>query len=63
VADWSRCGEWHSMEHKMEYMESSHFYSTKFMRNSKAIGVLWGIFTVCYAIITIVAFVQVKISY
>lgn len=49
-----------SMEHKMEYLDSSssHFYSTKFMRNSKAIGVLWGIFTVCYAIITIVAFVQ-----
>lgn len=42
----------------MEYRESSHYYSTKFMRNSKAVGVLWGIFTVCYAIITIVVFMQ-----
>jgi hypothetical protein len=46
------------MEQKMEYRESSHYYSTKFMRNSKAVGVLWGIFTVCYAIITIVVFMQ-----
>ena len=46
----------------MEYRENqggAHYYSTKFMRNSKAIGVLWGVFTVCYAIITIVVFVQV----
>jgi len=42
----------------MEYREGSHYYSTKFMRNSKAIGVLWGVFTVCYAIITVVVFMQ-----
>ena len=43
----------------MKYMESSHMYSTKFMRNSKAVGVLWGIFSVCYSIIVMVVFTQV----
>ena len=47
------------MEAEMKYRETSHYYSNKFMRNSKAVGVLWGIFTVCYAIITIVVFMQV----
>jgi LHFPL tetraspan subfamily member protein len=32
-------------------------YATNYIRNSKAIAVLWGIFTICYAIITVVAFV------
>jgi hypothetical protein len=32
-------------------------YATNYVRNSKAIGVLWGIFTICYAIIGVVAFV------
>ena len=36
-----------------------HLYSTQFMRNSKAVGVLWGIFSVCYSIIIIVVFTQV----
>ena len=44
----------------MKYMESSHMYSTKFMRNSKAVGVLWGIFSVCYSIIVMVVFTQVR---
>ena len=35
-------------------------YSTKFMRNSKAVGVLWGIFSVCYSIIVMVVFTQVS---
>ena len=47
------------MEAELKYRETSHYYSNKFMRNSKAVGVLWGIFTVCYAIITIVVFMQV----
>ena len=47
------------MEADLKYRETSHYYSNKFMRNSKAVGVLWGIFTVCYAIITIVVFMQV----
>jgi len=46
------------MEAELKYRETSHYYSNKFMRNSKAVGVLWGIFTVCYAIITIVVFMQ-----
>ena len=48
------------MEAELKYRETSHYYSNKFMRNSKAVGVLWGIFTVCYAIITIVVFMQVS---
>ncbi|XP_063238606.1 LHFPL tetraspan subfamily member 3 protein isoform X2 [Bacillus rossius redtenbacheri] len=45
------------MGSKVEYVESSHIYATNYIRNSKAIGVLWGIFTICYAIIGVVAFV------
>jgi len=37
---------------------SKNLYSTKFMRNSKAVGVLWGIFSVCYTIIVMVVFTQ-----
>ena len=47
---------------EMRYRESSHYYSTKFMRNSKAVGVLWGILSVCYAIIAIVVFMQVLLG-
>lgn len=46
-----------NMGSKIEYVESSHMYATNYIRNSKAIGVLWGIFTICYAIIGVVAFV------
>ena len=47
------------MEVDIKYMHSNHMHSTKFMRNSKAVGVLWGIFSVCYGIIVIVVFTQV----
>lgn len=50
------------MEGSVKYMESNHMYSTKFMRNSKAVGVLWGIFSVCYSIIIVVVFMQVMIT-
>lgn len=42
---------------KIEYVDTSQLYATKYIRNSKAIAVLWAIFTICYAIIGIVAFV------
>merc|ERR1711892_272631 len=56
----------HTVEHKMKmkmkseinYHERSHYYSTKYMRSSKAVGVLWGIFTLCYTILAIVVFMQ-----
>merc|ERR1711892_1037438 len=56
----------HSVEHKMKmkmkseinYHERSHYYSTKYMRSSKAVGVLWGIFSLCYTILAIVVFMQ-----
>lgn len=45
------------MGSKVEYVESSQMYATNYVRNSRAISVLWGIFTICYAIIGVVAFV------
>ena len=42
----------------MEYVESPQVYTSNFVRNSKAVGVLWGVFTICFAIIDIVVFVQ-----
>lgn len=46
------------MKSEINYHEQSHYYSTKFMRNSKAVGVLWGVFTVCYTVLVIVVFLQ-----
>ncbi|KAL1110482.1 hypothetical protein AAG570_008010 [Ranatra chinensis] len=43
------------MGSKVEYVDSCHMYATGYARNSKAVGVLWGIFTICYAIIGAVA--------
>lgn len=45
------------MGSKIEYVNSSQIYAANYVRNSKAIGVLWGIFTICYAIINSVAFI------
>ncbi|KAF5280284.1 hypothetical protein FQR65_LT03093 [Abscondita terminalis] len=45
------------MGSKIEYVDSSQIYATSYARNSKAIGVLWAIFTVCYAIIVVVSFI------
>lgn len=45
------------MGSKIEYVESSQIYATTYVRNSKAIGVLWAIFTICYAIIGVVSFI------
>ncbi|XP_070499332.1 LHFPL tetraspan subfamily member 5 protein [Chironomus tepperi] len=41
----------------IEYVEASQIYATNYIRNSKAIAVLWAIFTICYSIIVIVSFV------
>jgi len=46
------------MKSDINYHEQSHYYSTKFMRSSKAVGVLWGIFSMCYTILTVVVFMQ-----
>jgi len=45
------------MVSKVEYVDSAHVYVSNYVRNSKAVGVLWAIFTICYAIIVLVAFV------
>lgn len=41
----------------IEYVEASQLYATNYIRNSKAISVLWAIFTICYSIICVVSFV------
>lgn len=39
--------------------ELNHFhFQANYLRNSRAIGVLWAVFTMCYAIINVVIFVQ-----
>ncbi|KAL6034021.1 hypothetical protein STEG23_008778 [Scotinomys teguina] len=38
--------------------EASKLYHEHYMRNSRAIGVLWAIFTICFAIINVVVFIQ-----
>jgi hypothetical protein len=43
---------------KVEYINTAQAYVTNYVRNSKAIAVLWGIFTICFAIISVVVFVQ-----
>nr|XP_046193709.1 LHFPL tetraspan subfamily member 4 protein-like isoform X1 [Oncorhynchus gorbuscha] len=38
--------------------EAAKIYHENYMRNSRAIGVLWAIFTICFAIINVVVFIQ-----
>ena len=38
--------------------EASKIYHDNYMRNSSAIGVLWAIFTICFAIVNVVVFIQ-----
>uniref|UniRef100_UPI00358F1494 LHFPL tetraspan subfamily member 3 protein-like isoform X2 n=1 Tax=Myxine glutinosa TaxID=7769 RepID=UPI00358F1494 len=38
--------------------EAARVYHTSYVRNSRAIGVLWAIFTICFAIICVVCLVQ-----
>lgn len=41
-----------------QYVETTRVYYTNYVRNSRAVGVLWGVFTICFAIINIVVFIQ-----
>ncbi|XP_068598715.1 LHFPL tetraspan subfamily member 4 protein [Brachionichthys hirsutus] len=38
--------------------EASRFYHDAYMRNPRAVGVLWAIFTICLSIINVVVFMQ-----
>eukprot|EP00092_Neocalanus_flemingeri_P010705 GFUD01011531.1.p1 GENE.GFUD01011531.1~~GFUD01011531.1.p1 ORF type:complete len:263 (+),score=47.73 GFUD01011531.1:363-1151(+) len=46
------------MDHKHAYHSVSHHYSTKMMRTSLAVGVVWGVASLCLAIITGLVFIQ-----
>ena len=37
---------------------SNQFYTSKYIRNSKAVGILWGVFTICSAILNVVVFIS-----
>ena len=39
-------------------VEKSYYHYTSYVRNYRAVGVMWGIFTICFAIINIIAFIQ-----
>uniref|UniRef100_A0A8C5WN03 LHFPL tetraspan subfamily member 3 n=1 Tax=Laticauda laticaudata TaxID=8630 RepID=A0A8C5WN03_LATLA len=38
--------------------EAAKLYQANYVRNSRAIGVLWAIFTICFAIVNVVCFFQ-----
>ncbi|XP_017161144.1 LHFPL tetraspan subfamily member 5b [Poecilia reticulata] len=38
--------------------EAAKIYHTNYVRNSRAIGVMWAVFTICFSIITMVVFIQ-----
>ncbi|XP_064632228.1 LHFPL tetraspan subfamily member 3 protein-like isoform X3 [Lineus longissimus] len=42
----------------IQYSETTKIYHTNYVRNSRAVGVMWGVFTICFAIINIVVFIQ-----
>jgi len=46
------------MEHRQGYYSVRHHYSTKMMRISLAVGVVWGVATLCLAIITGLVLIQ-----
>lgn len=38
--------------------DTTRVYYTNYVRNSRAVGAMWGVFTICFAIINIVVFLQ-----
>ena len=47
----------HSHNYAASASETAHIYSN-YNRNYRAVGVMWGVFTICFAIINIVVFLQ-----
>uniref|UniRef100_A0A8C6TX05 LHFPL tetraspan subfamily member 5b n=1 Tax=Neogobius melanostomus TaxID=47308 RepID=A0A8C6TX05_9GOBI len=39
-------------------LEAAKIYHTNYVRNARAIGVLWAVFTICFVIIEMVVFIQ-----
>lgn len=46
------------MDKMLPAQEAAKIYHTNYVRNARAIGVLWAVFTICFAIITVVVFIQ-----
>ncbi|XP_073681672.1 LHFPL tetraspan subfamily member 5 protein [Garra rufa] len=46
------------MTKMLSAQEAAKIYHTNYVRNARAVGVLWTIFTICFAIICVVVFIQ-----
>lgn len=46
------------MDPTYHYAKTTYAYHSNYVRNSKAIGVLWAIFTICFAIVNVLVFCQ-----
>ncbi|CAB1330264.1 unnamed protein product [Coregonus sp. 'balchen'] len=45
-------------EKMLPAQEAAKIYHTNYVRNARAVGVLWAIFTICFSIIEMVVFIQ-----
>lgn len=43
---------------RVEYVQTGQLLVADYVKNTKAIGFLWGIFSICYAVITLIVFFQ-----
>lgn len=46
------------MDPKYGYTRTTYAYHASYVRNTRAVGVLWGLFTICFAIINVLVFMQ-----
>ena len=44
------------MGSKIEFVDSTQLYTAKYIRNARAVSVVWAIFSICYAVLVSVAF-------
>ena len=46
------------MDKMLPAQEAAKIYHTNYVRNARAVGVLWAVFTICFSIITVTVFIQ-----
>ncbi|XP_030077578.1 LHFPL tetraspan subfamily member 5 protein [Microcaecilia unicolor] len=46
------------MTEMLPAQEAAKIYHTNYVRNARAIGVLWAVYTICFAVIMVVVFIQ-----
>ncbi|CAM2107431.1 unnamed protein product [Caretta caretta] len=47
-----------AMGRMLPAQEAARIYHTNYVRNARAMGVLWALFTLCFAIVMVVSFIQ-----